>query len=52
MKLEFFCKKQPKNVGICCKDPTNCNTCGWNPEEAERRHKETLEKLKEKENEE
>lgn len=45
-----FCEKQPTVRGICCRDAERlCRFCGWNPEEAARRRKETLEKLKEKE---
>lgn len=46
---EHFCIMQPKNFGIICNEPINCEKCGWNPVVAEKRKKERITK-EEKEN--
>lgn len=47
-----YCRMQPDNMGLLCKEPDEklCRFCGWNPEEAKRRRNETINKIKEKEN--
>ena len=39
------CIMQPKNFGIFCEKPENCEKCGWNPAEAKRRRAETIAKI-------
>ena len=46
------CVLQPDNMGIGCTEPgEKCARCGWNPSEAERRRKETIKRIEEKEKE-
>jgi len=48
---QYYCRKQPGNMGLQCKeeDANRCKTCGWNPEVEKQRKKERIEKLKENE---
>lgn len=41
------CVMQPNNIGLHCVGIKRCGKCGWNPVEAERRRKETIERMKE-----
>lgn len=52
MKLrnELYCRMQPKNYGLECYDQRDekCEKCGWNPEVAAERRRETLKKFERK----
>lgn len=40
-----LCIKDPKNMGLFCADHSCCGTCGWNPEVAERRKQQRMERI-------
>lgn len=45
-RKDWPCVMQPNNLGLYCVGEKHCEKCGWNPAEAKRRKKETIERIK------